>query len=269
MTTEELKEKIRTDNPYFKNFDIKDYEVWDLIRFNEEKANCKNCCGFDSCKNSKKGFEPIIDSENNISFIRCKYMLNELDRAKKSQKLNVMYMPKKLLEAKLENFRLDTDKRIKCMNFVKDFVYSIENNNYTKGAYVFGDTGAGKTYYISALANELVERNHEVTLVYFPDLINDLKDDFDKLNEKINELKNTEILIIDDFGVGVMTSWVRDSILAPILNYRMSDLKPLFITSNIKFKELQNYLMVKEDRDRIPASRIIRRIDELCEYLEM
>ena len=66
-----------------------------------------------------------------------------------------------------------------------------------------------------------------------------------------------------------MTSWVRDSILAPILNYRMSDLKPLFITSNIKFKELQNYLMVKEDRDRIPASRIIRRIDELCEYLEM
>ena len=40
MTTEELKEKIRTDNPYFKNFDIKDYQVWDLIRFNEEKDNC-------------------------------------------------------------------------------------------------------------------------------------------------------------------------------------------------------------------------------------
>ena len=269
MTTEELKDKIRKDNPYFKNFDIKDYQVWDLIRFNEEKANCKKCNGIENCLNSKRGFEPIIDSDNNISYIRCKYMLNEIEMAEKSQNLNLLYMPKKILEANVSGFRLDTDKRIKCMNYLKDFIYSIDNDTYAKGAYVFGDTGEGKTYYVSALTNELIARGHNVTLVYFPDLINDLKDDFDKLNQKINELKSVEILIIDDFGVGAMTSWVRDAILAPILNYRMSDLKPLFITSNIKFNDLKNYLKVKEDRDYVPAARIIRRIDELCEYLEM
>jgi hypothetical protein len=66
-----------------------------------------------------------------------------------------------------------------------------------------------------------------------------------------------------------MTGWVRDSIIAPILNYRMSDLKPMFISSNVLIQNLDTYLKVKEDRDNTPAGRIIRRISELCEYLEM
>ena len=37
MTNEELKAKIKHDNPYFKDFDIKDYQIWDFISFNEEK----------------------------------------------------------------------------------------------------------------------------------------------------------------------------------------------------------------------------------------
>lgn len=270
MTIEELKQKIKKDNPYFENVDIKDYQVLDFLTFNEENANCKTCKCIAECKNSKRGFKPILDNENNIAYVRCKYMQDELDLALKSEKLNIMYMPpKKVKEASLDGFRLDNDKRLNCMNYIRKFISQIDNNEYSKGAYVQGDLGQGKTYLLSALANELVERNHQVTLVYFPDLINDLKDDFDKLNKKINELKNTEILIIDDFGVGAMTSWVRDSIIAPILNYRMADLKPVFISSNIKFKNLDTYLKVKEDIDNIPAARIIRRIYELCTIIEM
>ena len=269
MTIEELKLKIKKDNPYFENFDIKDYQVLDFLTFNEENTNCKICKGINECKNSKRGFKPILDKDNNIAYVRCKYMQNEIDLALKSEKRNIMYLPKKVLEAKFSEFRLDTPNRIKCMNYMNDFINKIDNNEYAKGAYIQGDLGRGKSYILSALANELVDRGHQVTFVYFPDLINDLKDDFDKLNKKINELKNTEILIIDDFGVGVMTGWVRDSIIAPILNYRMSDLKPMFISSNVLIQNLDTYLKVKEDRDNTPAGRIIRRISELCEYLEM
>ena len=42
MTIEELKEKIRNDNPYFKNREIKDYQVYDLLDFNVEKDNAGN-----------------------------------------------------------------------------------------------------------------------------------------------------------------------------------------------------------------------------------
>lgn len=269
MKIDELKAKIKKDNPYFENIDIKDYQVLDFLTFNEEKTNCKNCMGIDECKNSKKGFSPIIDKDNNISYVRCKYMEREIEIAKQSEKLNMMYLSKKLLEAKISNFRLDSDKRINCLKMVNNFIRKMDNNEYVKGAYISGDVGAGKSYFLAAVANELASRGYNVIFVYFPDLINDLKDDFDKLNKKINELKTTDILIIDDFGVGVMTSWVRDSIIAPILNYRMSDLKPVFMSSNIPFKDLDNYLKVKEDRDSTPAARIIRRIYELCDLLEM
>ena len=274
MTIEELKEKIRLDNPYFKDIEIKDYQVYDLLDFNVEKSNCKKCLGLQYCLNSKKGFEPIIDLDNNISYVRCRYMKKELDMALKRQKLNAMYMPKKLLEANFEGFRLSDDKRMKCMKYAKDFIKALKEKNYAKGAYIVGDVGKGKTYFLAALANELVDNDFNVTFVYFPDLLNDLRDDFDKLNAKINELKTTEILIIDDFGVGQMTEWVRDSIIAPILNYRMSDLKPVFISSNVAEDQnwkkcLANYLKLKTDRDDIPAARIVRRISELCEHLEM
>ena len=269
MNLEELKRKIKEDNPYFKNMEIKDYQVFDLLTLNEEKANCKKCSGLNNCLNSKKGFEPFIDESNNISYTRCKFMQNELDLALKSEKLNMMYISSNVSKARLEGFRLDDDKRIKCMQYARNFINSYKSDSYTKGAYICGDTGKGKTYLLSAIANALIEKNCYVTLVYFPDLINDLKDDFDKLNSKINELKKTEILILDDFGVGNMTSWVRDSILAPILNYRLSDCKPVFISSNIPFGKLSDYLKVKDDRDTIPSARIVRRIYELCDYLEI
>jgi len=273
---EELKKKIKEDNPCLSNFDIKDYQVWDFVRLNEEQLNCKKCKGIENCPNSKRGFSPIIDQDDNISYVRCKYYLKEIDYKEKESKLNLMYMPKKVLEAKLSEFRLDTDNRIKCMNYVTNFIKAINKNEFAKGAYIYGTVGTGKTYLLSALANKLIEDGHNVTFVYFPDLINDLKDDFDKLNEKINELKKTEILIIDDFGVGELTGWIRDSILAPILNYRMSDFKPLFISSNVasdprdnKDYHLAKYLKIKDDKDSVQYTRIMRRIEALCGFLKL
>ena len=86
MKIEELKEKIKRDNPYFENIDIKDYQVLDFLTFNEEKANCKKCKGLSECLNSKKGFSPIIDNDNNISYVRCKYMEKEIEIAKSFEK---------------------------------------------------------------------------------------------------------------------------------------------------------------------------------------
>lgn len=273
---EDVKKKIKEDNPCLANFDIKDYQVWDFVRLNEELLNCKKCTGIENCPNSKRGFSPILTKDDDISYVRCKYFLKEIDKKEKSSKLNLMYMPKKVLDAKIDEFWLNNDSRVECMKYIKGFIDKVEKNEFAKGAYVYGEVGSGKTYLLSALANKLIEMGHQVTFVYFPDLINDLKDDFEKLNDKINELKNTEILIIDDFGVGELTGWIRDSILAPILNYRMSDFKPLFISSNVPYTSdinkvyfLAKYLKTKDDNDPIQSRRIIRRLEALCSFLKL
>ena len=276
---EDIKKKIKEDNPHLADYDIKDYQVWDFVRLNEELSNCRKCKGIDNCPNSKRGFSPILTNSGDISYVRCKYYLKEIDAKSKESKLGLMYMPKDVLDAKMDKFDLNTDdaeNRKKCMAYLKNFIKKYEEGNFVKGAYIFGEVGSGKTFLLSAFANELIERGHQVIFVYLPDLINDLKDDFEKLNEKINELKEVEILILDDFGVGELTGWIRDSILAPILNYRMSAFKPLFMSSNIPYSSdlnkvyfLAKYLKTKDDNDPVQSKRIMRRIDALCTFLKL
>ena len=206
---EDIKKKIKEDNPHLADYDIKDYQVWDFVRLNEELSNCRKCKGIDNCPNSKRGFSPILTNSGDISYVRCKYYLKEIDAKSKESKLGLMYMPKDVLNAKMDKFDLNTDdaeNRKKCMAYLKNFIKKYEEGNFVKGAYIFGEVGSGKTFLLSAFANELIERGHQVIFVYLPDLINDLKDDFEKLNEKINELKEVEILILDDFGLAKMTA---------------------------------------------------------------
>ena len=206
---EDIKKKIKEDNPHLADYDIKDYQVWDFVRLNEELSNCRKCKGIDNCPNSKRGFSPILTNSGDISYVRCKYYLKEIDAKSKESKLGLMYMPKDVLDARMDKFDLNTDdaeNRKKCMAYLINFINKYEEGNFVKGAYIFGEVGSGKTFLLSAFANELIERGHQVIFVYLPDLINDLRDDFEKLNEKINELKEVEILILDDFGLAKMTA---------------------------------------------------------------
>lgn len=262
--TQEMKKEIKK-NPFFANREVKDEDVLKIMLFLEEKENCVNCKGLEECKNSTNGYESFISDNNLIYSSECKYLTAQLVENRKRQKLKMLYSPQ-LIDASISTFRRDTENRIKCLKYVTNFLKSEE---YYKGAYICGDLGTGKTYLLAVLANELVKKERETIFVYFPDLINDLKDNFSLLNEKLEELKKVDVLIIDDFGVGNMTPWVRDSILAPILNYRMLAYKPLFISSNVKFFDLAKYLKVPGDVDGISSGRLFRRINELCQPLSL
>ena len=41
--------------------------------------------------------------------------------------------------------------------------------------------------------------------------------------------------MLDDLGSENMSAWLRDEVLGPVLNYRVLECKPLFISSNISF----------------------------------
>lgn len=263
--TEEMKKEIKK-NPFFANRNIKDEDVLKIMTFLEEKENCSKCKKLADCKNSSIGYESFITEDNQIYCSECKYLQEDLKKKRKSSKLKMLYLPPQLMAATISGFRIDTENRQNCMKYICDFIRS---KNYHKGAYIYGDVGVGKTYLLAALANELMKREKETLFVYFPDMINELKNNFDLLNERINELKNVEILIIDDFGVGAMTQWVRDSILAPILNYRMLSEKPLFISSNIKYGNLLDYLKLPNESSDLDSARLCRRIAELCEQMSL
>lgn len=97
---------------------------------------------------------------------------------------------------------------------------------------LLGQPGSGKTHLLMAIANNLIKRGIEV--IYFPwtEGFNELKGDFDKLEERINRLQKVDVLYIDDMfkGRDKPTEFQKEQAFA-IINYRYLQNLPVLISS--------------------------------------
>ena len=171
-------------------------------------------------------------------------------------------IPPKYKDLSLSDFKLDfygKDKHIgssvkKCLSgYIKDF--GIES----RGLYLFGKTkGTGKTRGACIVLNELSHNGYAVKFTTSGQLLQSIKDSWsDKANGErsvIDDLTNTDILLIDDFGVESVTDW-RQEQFYNIINERYITQRPTIFTSNFDLAELD-----KNGYD----TRITSRIKESC-----
>ena len=110
--------------------------------------------------------------------------------------------------------------------------------------YIYGPFGIGKSFVLGALANELANRRIRTVAVYVPEFLREMKQSIQDqtLNEKIDFVKNAQVLMLDDIGAETMSAWTRDEVLGTILQYRMAEKLPTFFTSNFSYAELEDHL---------------------------
>jgi DNA replication protein DnaC len=114
---------------------------------------------------------------------------------------------------------------------------------------LLGQPGSGKTHLLTAIANNLM-RKKEVPVLYFPYVegFNDLRDDFDKLEEKLERMKMIDVLFIDDLfkpsgrdengnPKPKVTDWQIEQLYA-VINYRYLNYKPILVSSELTVDEL-------------------------------
>jgi len=144
---------------------------------------------------------------------------------------------------------------------------------FPKGLYLYGSFGVGKTFLLGAVANQLAQNGSSTTMIHFPSYAEEMKQAINTGNvqEKLNAIKNVEILMIDDIGAESLTTWVRDSILGIILQYRMQEQLPTFFTSNQDFAQLEKHLSenTKGDIEELKAKRIMERVKYLAQEVRM
>ena len=88
--------------------------------------------------------------------------------------------------------------------------------------------------------------------------------------EKFEFAKKADLLLLDDIGAENISSWSRDEILGPIIQYRMDEKLPTFFTSNLSIEELEVHLSESKDKiDKIKAKRIIERIKFITDDLTL
>ena len=218
-----------------------------------------------------KGYKPILVMNHgyaDVSYEETPELIAAEKEAAIKKRLNLINFPSSLKNVSFLDVYRDDVQRLTVLKRMIEFVNDYPNN--LKGLYLYGDFGVGKSFMVAALAHDLSEkRGVSSTLLHYPSFVIDVKNAIGDGNVKtlVDELKLSEVLILDDIGAEQSTAWVRDEILQVILQYRMQENLPTFFTSNFNFEDLEKHFAKgKHGNDETwEARRVMERIRYLAE----
>lgn len=117
---------------------------------------------------------------------------------------------------------------------------------------LFGGVGTGKSFFAAAVLNHAIDAGYRCLFTSFPEVVNELSSTFDK-NGVINNIKEYDLVVFDDFGIERNTGMVNEQIYQ-VVNARYLSRKPMIITTNMDRNEL--------NPDDIRKKRILSRLLE-------
>jgi DNA replication protein DnaC len=129
-------------------------------------------------------------------------------------------------------------------NLRQAFNLAVEFARSPEGWLIFqGVNGCGKTHLAAATANYRLAQGKPVFFVVVPDLLDHLRSTFspdskisyDEFSEK---LKETPLLILDDFGEQSATPWAQEK-LYQLINYRYNARLPMVVTTCLSLDEIE------------------------------
>ncbi len=129
-------------------------------------------------------------------------------------------------------------------NLRQAFNLAVEFAHSPEGWLIFqGVNGCGKTHLAAAIANYQLSQGKPVFFVVVPDLLDHLRSTFspdskisyDEFSEK---LKETPLLILDDFGEQSTTPWAQEK-LYQLINYRYNARLPMVVTTCLSLDEIE------------------------------
>ncbi|MFK3811817.1 ATP-binding protein [Bacillus halotolerans] len=202
----------------------------------EEKADYE-------CPKCKDQLGYIENRDGYEVWVRCKC----IERRRIRKLMNSSDITTEFEKLKFKNFTTEgkpavvKDAYDTAVEYYKDFD-SIQGTRSNSIA-LLGQPGSGKTHLLTAISNKLI-KSKNIAVQYFPYVegFNDLKDDFDKLEEKLNRMKEIEVLFIDDLfkpmnGKPRATDWQVEQTYS-VINYRYLNHKPVLISSELDIEKL-------------------------------
>ncbi|WP_438446499.1 primosomal protein DnaI [Gorillibacterium sp. sgz5001074] len=277
-----LLEKWRSKFPEITDQDIMSH-LNRVYQYTKEYRACRQCPGLDQCPNELPGHATrlMVDQVRGQNLIYdqkvpCpKQIARESDDAIQ-RRITSFYVDQSSLERGYdlkEIVRMDGERAAAVGRIVDYIDQTRQTGLQTKGLYLEGSLGTGKTFLMCYMLYELAKEGLSGVIVYMPDFAEDLKAMFgepQKLKDTVDLLKETDLLVLDDIGAENMNPWLRDHVLGTILNYRMNR-KPTFFTSNYEFEGLEKHFSFtsKDGEEEFKGQRIMDRIRHYVEVVEV
>ncbi|SEU19328.1 primosomal protein DnaI [Paenibacillus sp. NFR01] len=255
----------------------------ELYQYVGESRNCANCPGLENCPNNFPGHysKLAVETVNGKTDLYERKTPCNLQVAKEMQdnikrRIRSFYVDERVLNGGYDEIDImgKDPRRVTAVNKIFDYIAEVKENGLTsKGIYLHGSFGTGKTFLMCYLLHELAVAGYSGVIVYMPDFIEDLKSimtDGQKLKETVDTLKSCDLLIFDDIGAENLNPWARDHVLGAILNYRMNR-KPTFYTSNYPLDGLEKHLSFtsKDGEEVYKGQRLMNRIAPFVDVIPL
>jgi len=205
------------------------------------QSTSKGSYNCDKCKDNE--WITYIDDNGLMDHKLCEcYWINrkkeKIDRLIKASHITEEFQQKTFTNFDTKNVHSQIKKAHQvAVKYVKEFDQHKETRH--NSIMLLGRVGAGKTHLLMAIANNLLANGTEV--LYFPwvEGINEIKDDFDRLEERTKRLRECEVLYLDDIFKGreEPTAFQLEQLFG-IINYRYLNKKPIMISSEKTIAEL-------------------------------
>ncbi|BAQ11723.1 primosomal protein dnai [Bacillus sp. OxB-1] len=258
---------------------IVDRGLGKLYEYAGASHGCDKCPDLDNCINIMKGYEPLLTLSRgliDVDYKKCPSKVKDDAVRNVSKMVRSYYMPKDVMEAKLQNIDIFyDDSRVTAVRAAKDFLNALDETGKLpeRGLYIYGPFGIGKSYILGALANELATRSIRTVAVYVPEFLREVKQSIQdqSFNEKIDFVKQAQVLMLDDIGAETMSAWTRDEVLGTILQFRMAEQLPTFFTSNFSYQELEHHLTYSQrgEKEVVKAARVMERIRMISQPVKL
>jgi DNA replication protein DnaC len=141
-------------------------------------------------------------------------------------------------------------------NQAQQFAHSMQGWLFFEGPY-----GSGKTHLAAAIANTAVGLGIPTLFLTVPDLLDTLRFSYDDpeatFEGRFEEIRNINLLVLDDFGTQNATSWAQEK-LFQIINYRYINQLPLVVTTNLALEQIEGRISSRlQDPELVTKVEII------------